>query len=435
MHDRPRMAESDGSGMKHPPSWLRAALLPLVAALAGCNRPAHSATKSEPPAHVAQIASEEKLNTIVLTPDAERRLGLETAPVESRKVARRRAFGGEVALPTGASLVVSAPVNGTLKPAPTNQALAVGEKVSRGQPVFVLAPLLSPERDVLTPAERVAYAQAKMQVSQAQVDAEGQLQQANVQVEAAQIALKRAERLLREQAGNARTVDEARAALELAQKVHAAASARKELVDSVKLDAESGKAEPLAIPSPRDGIIRAEFAAPGEVVPAGAPLFEVVDLDEVWIRVPVYAGEIGDVAPESSAQVKSLADASGAPGLEAKPVSAPPTAVPQAAAVDLYYALDNREGKFRPGQRVSATLTLEAKQDSLGIPWSAVVQDIYGGTWVYEQTAEHTFVRRRVEVPYVADGWAVLSAGPPGGAKIVTVGTAELFGAEFGFAK
>ena len=411
------------------------ALPPLLAALAGCNRPAHSATKSEPPAAIAQIANEEKLNTIVLTPEAETRLGLETAPVESRKVARRRTFGGEVTLPTGASLVVSAPVNGTLKQASTERTLTVGEKVSRGQPVFILSPLLSPERDVLTPAERVAYAQAKMQVSQAQVDAEGQLQQANVQVEAAQIALKRAERLLREQAGNARTVDEARAALELAQKAQAAASARKELVDSVKLDAESGKAEPLAIPSPRDGIIRAEFAAPGEVVPAGAPLFEVVDLDEVWIRVPVYAGEVGDVSPQAPAQVKSLADASAAPGLEARPVSAPPTAVPQAAAVDLYYALNNREEKFRPGQRVSATLTLEAKQDSLGIPWSAVVQDIYGGTWVYEQTAEHTFVRRRVEAPFVVDGWAVLSAGPPAGAKIVTVGTAELFGAEFGFGK
>jgi len=331
--------------------------------------------------------------------------------------------------------VVLAPINGTLKPAKTDRLLAVGEKVARGQPVFVLSPLLSPERDVLTPAERVAYAQAQMQLSQAQVDAEGQLNQAKVQVEAAQIALARAERLLREQAGNARTVDEARAQLELTQKAHEAASARKQLVDSVKLDAESGQAEPLAIPSPRDGIIRAEFAAPGEVVPAGAQLFEVVDLDRVWIRVPVYAGEAAEVSQSAPAQVKSLSDPAGAPGLIAPPVAAPPTAVPQAAAVDLYYELENHDGKFRPGQRVSATLTLEAQQDSLGIPWSAVVQDIYGGAWVYEQTAEHTFVRRRVEVPYVVDGWAVLSAGPPEGAKIVTAGAAELFGAEFGFGK
>ena len=414
---------------------LCATALLFTAAAVGCQRAAQSATKPEPPAKVAQTANETKLNTIELSPEAEQRLGLETAAIELRRVARRRTYGGEIALPTGASLVVLAPINGTLKPAATDQPLAVGEKVARGQPVFVLAPLLSPERDVLTPAERVAYAQARMQLSQAQVDAEGVLQQAKVQVEAAEIALARAERLLREQAGNARTVDEARAQLELAQKAHDAASARKELVDSVKLDAEGGEAAPLPIPSPRDGIIRAEFAAPGEVVPAGAQLFEVVDLDRVWVRVPVYAGEAGDVSPQAPAQVKNLSDRSAAPSLAARPVAAPPTAVPQAAAVDLYYELENRDGKFRPGQRVSATLTLEAEQESLGIPWSAVVQDIYGGTWVYEQTAERTFIRRRVEVPYVVDGWAVLTAGPPEGAKIVVAGAAELFGAEFGFGK
>ncbi len=63
------------------------------------------------------------------------------------------------------------------------------------------------------------------------------------------------------------------------------------------------------------------------------------------------------------------------------------------------------------------------------------MQDIYGGTWVYERTAEHVYVRRRVEVPYVVDGWAVLSAGPPAGAAVVTAGVAELFGTEFGFGK
>lgn len=415
--------------------WLLAPSLVILAAANGCQRPAASAAKSEPPAKVAQTANETRLNTVELTPQAEQRLGLETAAVESRRVARRRTYGGEIALPTGASLVVLAPINGTLKPAKTDKLLAVGEKVVKGEPVFLLSPLLSPERDVLTPAERVAYAQAQMQLSQAQVDAEGQLQQAKVQVDAAQIALGRAERLFREQSGTARMVDEARAQLELAQKTYDAARARKELVDSVKLDADGGQAEPLAIPSPRDGIIRAEFAAPGEVVPAGAQLFEVVDLDRVWVRVPVYAGEVAEVSPSAPAQVKGLSEPPGAPGLTARPVAAPPTAVPQAAAVDLYYELENRDGKFRPGQRVSATLTLEAQRDSLGIPWSAVVQDIYGGAWVYEQTAARTFVRQRVEVPYVVDGWAVLSAGPPAGAKIVTAGAAELFGAEFGFGK
>jgi hypothetical protein len=63
------------------------------------------------------------------------------------------------------------------------------------------------------------------------------------------------------------------------------------------------------------------------------------------------------------------------------------------------------------------------------------VQDIHGGSWVYETTAEHTIVRRRVQVRQVLDGWAVLDKGPAVGSRIVTAGVAELFGTEFGFAK
>jgi hypothetical protein len=61
--------------------------------------------------------------------------------------------------------------------------------------------------------------------------------------------------------------------------------------------------------------------------------------------------------------------------------------------------------------------------------------DIHGGTWVYEQTAPQTFVRRRVEVQFIDQERAILAQGPSAGAKIVTQGAAELFGTEFGIGK
>ena len=69
------------------------------------------------------------------------------------------------------------------------------------------------------------------------------------------------------------------------------------------------------------------------------------------------------------------------------------------------------------------------------MPWSAVVLDIYGGTWVYERTAEHEFVRRRVVVDFVVADRAALSQGPDAGAEVVEQGAAELFGTEIGFSK
>lgn len=413
----------------------RYAILSLlgIAAMAGCERSSPSAAK-QPPATVATIAQEDQLNTIRLTPEAEQRLGIVTAPVELRKMARMRTYGAEITLPTGAAIIVSSPVGGTLQ-APSKVVPKVGARLEIGHPIFLLLPLLSPERSVLTPAERIRFAEARNTVAQSQIDAAGQVEQVLVQVDAAKIALERAERLLREKAGAARAVDDAQAQLSLAMKALEAAEARKKLVDGIKLDEEAGTLQPLVIESPRQGILRAEHAAPGEVVAAGAPLFEVVDLDPIWVRVSVYAGELADLSTESSALVSDIADRDTMKRRQAAPIAAPPSATPLAAAVDLYYELSNADGTLRPGQRVTARLPLCDEAESPTVPWSAVVHDIQGGTWVYEQTAPHVFVRRRVQVRYVVDDRAVLDQGPALGAAIVTQGVVELFGTEFGFAK
>lgn len=405
--------------------------LAAMAEFSGCaERPA--AAEKTPPARVARAASEDRLNRIELTPRAVERLGLRVAPVESKPVARRRSYGGEVMLPTAASLTLAAPVGGKLQVATAAGLPAVGTRVRAGQTLFTLVPMLSPERDVLTPAQRVAYAQAKLQLAQAQIDASSQKKQAQTQVEAAQIAFDRAEELYRNGAGTVQAVDMARAQLELAQKALATANRRVELLQGIKLDAAAGEVDPLPIRAPRDGVLRAVFAAPGEVVPAGKALLELLSLDRVWVRVPVYAGEVAQIARDAPARIHGLTHAPHETAVEAEPVPAPPTAVPQAAAVDLYYALPNPEHKWRPGQRVTATLPLRGEDRRRVVPRSALVYDIHGGAWVYERLEPRVFARRRVSVPYTVGDWAVLDEGPAVGATVAVTGVAELFGAEFG---
>ena len=419
--------------------WLCGCCL-LLCVSVGCQKHAAgaSAAKSEPPAKVATVAKEDQLNTVELTSKAEERLGIKTADIETRTIQRTRIYGGEVTLPTGASIIVSAPLSGTLQSPGKGKVPRVGTTVKFGQPFFQLLPLLSPERSVLTPAERVRYAEARNAIATARIDAAGQVEQAQVQVEAAQIALDRAERLLKEMAGTVRAVDEVKAQPSLAQKQMKAANSRKSQVDQINLDdeRESGTLVPLPILAPREGIVRAEHAAVGEVVAAGAPLFEVMSSDTVWVKVPIYVGELSEVDQQAAAQIGSLSRRSNEAVVAASPVPAPPTATPLASTVDLYYELKNTAGEFRPGHRLSVSLTLTGETEQRGIPWSAVVQDIHGGSWVYEAVAApHTFIRRRVAVRQIADGWAVLDKGPAVGTKIVVEGVAELFGTEFGFGK
>ncbi|MBC7852171.1 MAG: efflux RND transporter periplasmic adaptor subunit [Pirellulaceae bacterium] len=410
------------------------AIPPLVN---GCG-PAAAPATIESPATVATIAKESELNTITLTAEAEQHLALAVAAVELKAMPRVSTFGGEIMLPPGASLIVSAPFTGTLdEPVKDKGTPGPGDIVTAKQPIFKLQPLVTPEREALTPAEQVRYAEARNAIATAKIDASAQVEQALVQQEAARIGLERANRLFQDGAGTARAVDDAKALSQLAAKALEAAQFRRTLLNELKLngDAATSQLPPILIEAPHAGMIRALNVAPGETVAAAAPLFEVMKFDPIWVRVPVYAGESAELQAAESATIRSLADKSTSPGVVAKKVAAPPSAVPLSTTVDLYFELPNPNGTYRPGERISAELPRKGEAESLVVPWSAIMHDIHGGTWLYEQTAERTYVRRRVQVQYVSGTSAVLKEGPKAGNKVVTAGVVELFGTEFGFAK
>ncbi len=78
--------------------------------------------------------------------------------------------------------------------------------------------------------------------------------------------------------------------------------------------------------------------------------------------------------------------------------------------VDWYYALP-ADMTHRSGERVAVEIpTLDGKIESLVLPFSAVLHDIHGGQWVYEQTAPHTYTRRRIQVARLSGSEAVCRA-------------------------
>jgi multidrug efflux pump subunit AcrA (membrane-fusion protein) len=377
-------------------------LLILVWCLPGCEPQKASPAKKTAPAKI-EHPDESDIYRIVLTPKAEERLQISTAPVELKAVPRTRTVGGEVVVPDGASILVTAPVVGTLKPA-VGQTPVAGQYVTAGQVAFHLTPLLTPEREVPTAAERVAMANAQASLITAQITADGDTKQTQAQVEAAQIALNRAKRLLADKAGSERDVDDA-----------------------------VGKVVDMPVLVPRDGLLRMVSSSVGQVVGAAAPLFEVVDLRTLWVRVPVYSGQQNDFAATSNSLVRGLGGSTE--GVSVKPIEAPPSADPLATTVDLFYELPNPDGRFRPGERLEIVLPLKGQTESLVVPRAAILRDIHGVAWVYVNSAEHTFERHRVEVHFTTKELSILSQGPEAGTLVVVDGAAELFGTEFGAGK
>ncbi len=214
-----------------------------------------------------------------------------------------------------------------------------------------------------------------------------------VKLEAAKLAHERAEKLLENQTGSERAVEESSAAHQLAQAAHDHAVARRALL------------------------------GPGF---AAAP-----DGKRWWVRAAIPAADARTLDPEAEATVTQLGSAESAP---AKRIAgAPPTANALASTVDWYFEIEDPERHRRPGERVEVRIpALGANEERLTVPWAAVLHDIHGGQWVYEMTGPTTFVRRRVQVARVSGKDAILASGPPAGAEIVTDGAAELFGIEFG---
>jgi hypothetical protein len=69
------------------------------------------------------------------------------------------------------------------------------------------------------------------------------------------------------------------------------------------------------------------------------------------------------------------------------------------------------------------------------VPYAAVIYDLQGATWVYTSPAPLTFVRESITIDFIEGEWAVLTNGPSSGTEVVTVGVAELYGAETGVKK
>lgn len=318
----------------------------VLAAWAAALSAGFAASPSAPP---ATVTKEQDLVIVTLTEEAKGRLRLEVAPVVERIVPERLTFAGQIVVP--------------LKPE---------------------NPTLSP---LLTGDQTIA-----IDLADRQTIADGRVKELAIARDIARIAMARAEKIHRADAASTRSVDEASAALQLAEAQLEIATLRRQLLgDNVEASIENRKA--------------------------------------TWIQVPIYTGEAPLLAADKTALVTF-------PGQEVSPLTATPISGPRTASrlsntVDWYYSLPPNDN-VQPGEWVRVDVpTLRGQKTYRVIPFNSVVHDIHGGQWVYEQLSPQRYVRRRVQVLRVAGAEAVLKTGPSPGTLIVTQGTPELFGTEF----
>jgi len=389
-------------------------LLFLLVIICACNKSEHSKRKSNKPAQVINAVKESELTTVILSPKAEQRLGIETAVTEYQSIRNTLRLGGEIISPPGHQASIAAPMAGTVFGINGDELLPAGTKVKRGQPILNLL-LLTPEKDLAGAREAVEVKKVQLEVAQAQAD--------------------RAKILLHDKATSEKIYLQAQAGLAVASASFKAAEARLRLLDGTGMESATEGLSAFVLKSPVDGVIQRIYVASGQAVPASTLLFEVSSQDPVWVRVAVYVGDMVKIDQKKDAIIQSLGNISNINVYNAKSVNGPPLSDPNSVSSDLFFEISNSEGLFRTGQKVSVLLTQLGSGNRIVVPWSAIMYDINGGNWVYLRTRQYTYSRRRVEVSSVIDGSAVLTRGINKDEEIVTTGAAELFGTEFGGGK
>ncbi len=243
----------------------------ICAALIGCSQKPAEHAKPGKPATVTSHPDESRLFTIQLTPQAESRLGIQVADIQSKNMPQYRTYSGIAMLPHGQSIVVTAPVTGRISLPEGDKEVHAGQRVSKSQPLLSLIPILTPERSVLTPVEQTSLAESHARLHSEQMNVRSNAAQAAVAFKAADIEYNRTKQLLEGSVGSQRDFQAAEHKRTMAQLQLQNAEAQLALWSKIDLLIKTGSPDAVAIPAPLSGIVmNRQVSAADQQVNAGA---------------------------------------------------------------------------------------------------------------------------------------------------------------------
>jgi hypothetical protein len=125
----------------------------------------------------------------------------------------------------------------------------------------------------------------------------------------------------------------------------------------------------------------------------------------------------------------AVAGASGCGGSSSEEGGGEPVTVEPVKGTEFSRVILSQDAARRLGIRTARVHQLAGEHTV--VPYGAVVYSADGRTFTYTSPKPRQYVRAPISVDRIAGGQAVLSAGPPVGTAVVTVGSQELYGSEY----
>lgn len=173
----------------------------------------------------------------------------------------------------------------------------------------------------------------------------------------------------------------------------------------------------LHIHSPFDGVAVRVGAREGEYVTPRTELYAIADLSRVWVNADVFEQDLPWVKAGDPAEIRLK----GLPGrvLRGRIEFVYPYAEPKTRTVKVRLAFDNADGLLRPDLFADVTVHGDRQIDALVVPEEAVVRS-GAGDQVFVVRAPGKFEPRTVLVGVTASGLTQIVEGVREGERVVT---------------
>jgi membrane fusion protein, heavy metal efflux system len=389
-------------------------------------------------------------NKLELSPQLIQSLGVRTAVVESAKGHDQLRLNGSLFLDSNRMVRVHSRFAGEVvsvaehKPDPSDteqtlRPLRLGDHVTKGQ---LLAVIWS--KDVGEKKSDLVNALSKLYLDTAQLDnlrslpknsvAGQQVREAIRERESDVIEVDRVERTLRSWR---LTEAEIKAVRAEAEKIHSGD-------ESNDLEVDKSWAE-VEVRSPFDGVVLEKNIVAGDIVDTSLDLFRIADLNVLGVIANVYEEDLPALEalpPDRRRWTVNLKSQSASKGIDGSFELIGNIVDPNQHTAAVMGWLDNRDGRLRAGQFITASVQLPASEGEVVVPDTAIIQD--GGTCVVfvagdERGGEVT--RRQVALASRGQNMAYIRSEPSpdeqakgceclkAGERVVIAGSIELEGA------
>lgn len=348
-----------------------------------------------------------------LTEEAKTTIGIATAPVQSQIVPSSVSTTGWLAIKPGHEVTVKAVATGFVNPEEGGDLVSLGDTVTEGQSLGTLRIFLSPQEEV--------------QLVALKEEADIQIRQSLASLEAAEARFNRVEELSESGTVPGREKELAKEAMERARAAYEETQHELPFLPSEPYERPL-QLRAVVIKSSNAGKLTKMHVRPRQLVIQGEPLWTISDWSSLWLRVPVFEGDLSRIDQTEPAKVTKL-------GMESS-MPATPIRIPQATengrrTVDLFYEVANADGVLRPGEAVSIELPTGKTAKQVVVPKSAILWDGMANAWVYLEEQENHFRRQRIQLGSSMDEVVVVEQGLSEGQSVVIVGAEALYGEEF----